>query len=61
VREGRLGRCPGDRTLWPMMIPVAHAGHWLEGALYLAPVLILVVVLFVQGRRPDRELADEDV
>jgi hypothetical protein len=43
------------------MIPVAHAGHWLEGALYLAPVLILVVVLFVQGRRPDRELADEDV
>jgi hypothetical protein len=39
------------------MIPIAHAGHWFEGALYLAPVLILVVVLFVQGRKDD----DEDV
>ena len=38
-------------------IPIAHAGHWFEGALYLAPVLILVIVLFVQGRKAD----DEDV
>ena len=38
-----------------MIIPIAHAGHWLEGALYLAPVLILVLVLFLQGRRPDEE------
>jgi hypothetical protein len=38
-------------------LPIAHAGHWFEGALYLAPVVILVIVLFVQGRKED----DEDV
>ena len=36
-----------------MIIPIAHAGHWFEGALYLAPVVILVVVLFLQGRKDD--------
>jgi len=36
-----------------MIIPIAHAGHWFEGALYLAPVVILVIVLFVQGRKDD--------
>ena len=35
------------------MLPIAHAGHWFEGALYLAPVVILVVVLFLQGRKDD--------
>jgi len=34
-------------------IPIAHAGHWFEGALYLAPVVILVIVLFIQGRKDD--------
>ena len=34
-------------------LPIAHAGHWFEGALYLAPVVILVVVLFIQGRKDD--------
>jgi hypothetical protein len=38
-------------------LPIAHAGHWFEGALYLAPVVILVVVLFLQGRKDDA--ADE--
>jgi hypothetical protein len=38
-------------------LPIAHAGHWFEGALYLAPVVILVIVLFVQGRKED----DDDV
>ena len=33
--------------------PIAHAGHWFEGALYLAPVVILAVVLFFQGRKDD--------
>jgi hypothetical protein len=37
------------------MLPIAHAGHWFEGALYLAPVLILVIVLFVQGRKSDED------
>ena len=36
-------------------LPIAHAGHWFEGALYLAPVVILVIVLFVQGRKSDEE------
>jgi hypothetical protein len=36
-------------------LPIAHAGHWFEGALYLAPVLILVIVLLVQGRKDDGE------
>jgi hypothetical protein len=36
-------------------LPIAHAGHWFEGALYLAPVVILVVVLFLQGRKDDDE------
>jgi hypothetical protein len=40
-----------------IMLPIAHAGHWFEGALYLAPVVILVIVLFVQGRKDD----DEDI
>ena len=41
-------------------IPIAHAGHWFEGALYLAPVVILVIVLFVQGRKEDDEDAGPD-
>ena len=45
----------GVRTMTPL--PIAHAGHWFEGALYLAPVVILVVVLFLQGRKDDH--ADE--
>jgi hypothetical protein len=41
-------------------IPIAHAGHWFEGALYLAPVVILVVVLFIQGRKDEDEDLDGD-
>jgi hypothetical protein len=36
------------------MFVLAHAGHWLESVLYLAPVAILVVVLYLQGRHDDR-------
>jgi hypothetical protein len=43
-------------------LPIAHAGHWFEGALYLAPVVILVVVLFIQGRKEDDDdLGGDDV
>jgi hypothetical protein len=34
--------------------PIAHAGHWTSAFIYLAPVLIVVVVLFVQERRQRR-------
>ena len=35
-------------------LPLAHAGHWYQAMLYLAPVLIVVVVLWVQERRERR-------
>jgi hypothetical protein len=38
-----------------IIMPIAHAGHWLEGVLYLAPVVILVLVLVLQGRKPDAD------
>jgi hypothetical protein len=28
-------------TIFSIVLPVAHAGHWLAGLLYLAPVVIL--------------------
>jgi cytochrome c-type biogenesis protein CcmH/NrfF len=34
--------------------PLAHLGHWYHSLLYLAPVLIVVVVLWVQERRERR-------
>ena len=40
-----------------IILPIAHAGHWFEGALYLAPVVILVIVLFFPGRKDDEEEA----
>lgn len=36
------------------MIPLAHAGHWAVGLLYLAPVLIVVGFLGVQWWRDRR-------
>ena len=35
-------------------LPLAHVGHWYHALLYLAPVLIVVVVLWVQERRERR-------
>jgi cyanate permease len=31
--------------------PLAHFGHWYQSLLYLAPVLIVLAVLWVQERR----------
>jgi len=42
-------------------LPLAHAGHWYHAVLYLAPVLIVVFVLWIQERRERRrDEADED-
>ena len=42
-------------------LPLAHAGHWYPAMLYLAPVLIVVVVLWVQERRErGRDESGED-
>jgi hypothetical protein len=38
---------------------VAHAGHWLAGLLYLAPVLIVVGALVWQSYK-DRRLGDDE-
>jgi cyanate permease len=32
-------------------VPLAHAGHWYQAMLYLAPVIVVVVVLWIQERR----------
>jgi cytochrome c-type biogenesis protein CcmH/NrfF len=42
-------------------LPLAHAGHWYHALLYLAPVLIVVVVLWVQERRERRRDPDAKV
>jgi hypothetical protein len=34
--------------------PIAHAAHWFEGLLYLAPLVIVIVVLALQSRREER-------
>lgn len=39
--------------------PLAHAGHWFVGLIYLAPVAILVVTLLVIGRRDRIAEAEE--
>jgi hypothetical protein len=39
--------------------PIAHVGHWYHSLLYLAPVVIVVVVLWMQERR-DRRRGERD-
>ena len=34
-----------------LLFPLAHAGHWLNALLYLVPVFIIAVLLFIQARR----------
>ena len=42
-------------------IPLAHVGHWYHAFLYLAPVVIVVVVLWVQERRErGRDVAEDE-
>jgi hypothetical protein len=41
------------------LLIVAHAGHWLAGLLYLAPVVIVVGALVFQSWK-DRRLGDDD-
>ena len=38
---------------------LAHAGHWLAGLLYLAPVVIVVAALLYQSWKDRREHGDD--
>ncbi|HWI75072.1 MAG TPA: hypothetical protein VNT55_24125 [Baekduia sp.] len=41
------------------LLIMAHAGHWLAGLLYLAPVLIVVGALVFQSWK-DKRLGDDE-
>jgi hypothetical protein len=43
------------------LTPTAHAGHWLTGLLYLAPVAIVVIALAWQGRKERRDESEHDI
>jgi len=40
-------------------LPIAHAGHWLTGLLYFAPVVVVVGALAWQSMK-DRHADDEE-
>jgi hypothetical protein len=42
-----------------MELPLAHVGHWYHAILYLAPVIIVVVALWVHEKRHPAEDDDE--
>jgi hypothetical protein len=47
-----------------LILPIAHAGHWLAGLMYFAPVLLVVGALAwqtVKDRRADDEDEPDDV
>jgi hypothetical protein len=46
-----------------VVVPLAHAGHWVEGAIYFAPVALVVGALAFQSlrdRRAQHRDADAD-
>lgn len=40
-------------------LPIAHAGHWITGLLYLAPLVIVVAMLAITSMRDRRAEAAE--
>jgi hypothetical protein len=42
-----------------LIVPMAHAGHWFAGLLYLAPVAIVVGALGVQSWKDKRAEGDD--
>jgi cytochrome c-type biogenesis protein CcmH/NrfF len=42
-----------------ILVPLAHAGHWLASVLYVVPVVVVVVALGVQVVREKRREAHE--
>jgi len=43
-----------------LVLPLAHAGHWINAVLYLLPVLLIALLLFIQNRRDKRRDDTDD-
>jgi hypothetical protein len=41
------------------LLPIAHAGHWITGVLYLVPLLVVVAMLAISSVRDRRAEAAE--
>lgn len=37
-----------------MIVPLAHAGHWLVNVLYLVPLLVVIAMLAISSLRDRR-------
>ena len=42
----------------PMLLPVAHAGHWALWILYAVPLIVVVASIVTSMRRERRQAAD---
>jgi hypothetical protein len=44
-----------------LVLPIAHAGHWINAGLYLSPLVVIAALLWVQNRRDKRnpDVGDE--
>ena len=40
-------------------VPIAHAGHWITGILYIVPLLVVVAMLGISSLRDRRAEAAE--
>ncbi len=40
------------------MTPFAHAAHWYQAVLYIAPVALVVIALWISSRRQQREAGE---
>ncbi len=43
-----------------LVLPLAHAGHWLNALLYLVPVVVIALLLFIQARRDGSDDEEEE-
>jgi Flp pilus assembly protein TadB len=43
-----------------VVLILAHAGHWIVSALYLAPVVVIVGALMIQSHRERRRARRSD-
>lgn len=51
---------PHLRGQHPVSLPLAHAGHYIDGVIFAIPVLVLVVLLVVDSLRDRRRRRQRD-